>query len=199
MPKTNGKQKNEKESPVPNNSIKKKKKISREHSKRKRMSRLCYGKTSIGRSMSKSKDIAYSHYARMLETKGTLFSDAEVNEDGSEIFGSEPLENGKKKTCVVRFKKDAKTILQRLLITWLRRICLVCKTVCGLEGLSKIKERNVYTQIRLSYPPSEQRAVMASCQKALKSFINSKKTTSRLVTKKTSPNVDVPTQTETNY
>lgn len=147
-----------------------KKKISREQSKRKRVSRLCYGKTTVGRSMAKNRDILYPHYARTMECEGTLFSDSE----GRDVNAIQ------KKTIirVVRFKKDAKIILQRLLITWLRRICNTCKTVCSLEGLSKIKEKNVYTQIRMSYPPSEQKAIMASCQKALKTFIDYKKTSS---------------------
>jgi hypothetical protein len=161
MPKSNEKQ----ETPDSKERKVSKRKISREQSKRKRLSRLCYGKTTIGRSMSKNRDILYSHYAKTLEAKGNLFAD--IRRDGID-------QTKKQKTRIVRFKKDAKTILQRLLITWLRRICNICKTVCSLEGLSKIKEKNVYTQIRLAYPPSEQDAIITSCQKALKSFIESK-------------------------
>ena len=150
--------------------MKKRKKRSRNDSKRRRASRLYYGTTPTARSMSKKKDISYSSYAKTLESKGALFA-LPIEED-VELDDASNVK--KQKTCVVRFKKDAKITLQRFLITCLRRINNVCKSVCNLEGLSKIQEKTVYTQIRLSYPPSQQPLVIAVCQKALKAYIDSK-------------------------
>lgn len=150
-----------------------KKRPSREYSKRKRMSRMYYRKNTngkVGKRMIEKKDIIYSNYVKVLDHDGNSFCDDMYNakEHGEGENGPQEL-----KTCAVRFKKDAKLVLQRLLITWLRRICNVFKTICNLEGLSKIKEKTVYTQIRLSYPPSDQKFIMAFCKKALKSYIDS--------------------------
>ena len=165
-----------------------KKKITRERSRRNKTTRVNYGMYPMGKIGSKRRDIQYSNYAKALEEEGTLFSGVfqPENEIGGGSGGSRGKgksrrrsnegeeEEGRPKTRIVRFKKDAKVILERLLITWLRRISIECQRVCNLEGLSKIKERNVYTQIRLTYPPLEQEEVVDFCKKALRSYVASK-------------------------
>ena len=158
-----------------------KKKITREKAKQNQTTRVTYEMLPL----TCRKNIQYSHYVKRLEKKGDLFSNnnngptTTTGREGSDHDDGENNGNKKKRTCIIRFKKDAKVVLERLLITWLRRITAECKRICTLESLSKIKEKNVYTQIRLSFPPSEQKELIDYCKKALGSYVSSKVATSK--------------------
>lgn len=159
----------------------KKKKVTREYAKRARMSEFYYGENRGKKGSKKKKEISYANYAKVLETDGELFASS-LGDEESSILTKKDHRNIKKsgdakqkpQTRVVRFKKDAKLAHQRLLIIFLKRICTSCKSICSLENLSKIKEKNVYTQMRFMYPPSEQEKIIGFCKKKLQSYIDSK-------------------------
>ena len=73
-----------------------------------------------------------------------------------------------------RIKNDAKIVIDRMMLSWIRRLGKRCKVICNQEGLSKIREKNVYTQIRTSYPPSAQKEIISDCQRHLTAYIASK-------------------------
>lgn len=159
----------------------KKKKVTREHAKRTRMSEFYYGENRVKKGSKKKKEISYANYAKVLETDGELFTSSSNDEESSNLTAkgrrsAKKPDDAKQKphTRVVRFKKDAKLAHQRLLIIFLKRICTSCKSICSLENLSKIKEGNVYTQMRFMYPPSEQEKIIGFCKKKLQSYIDSK-------------------------
>lgn len=146
---------------------KKKKKVSRERARRDKTTRVNFGMFPLGKLALKRKNIQYSNYAKnLINERSRSSSSSSSTEDKGKSERS--------KTRMVRFKKDAKIILERVLILWLRRVAEVCKTVCNQEGLSKIKERNIYTQIRLTYPPSDQDKMINYCKKAMQSYVTAK-------------------------